>query len=167
MVCRLFQTPSAVEIIEQADENNTIKCRHVKELFSERIISAWTEDDSKEFWFITTKFSNSDLLLNSVAFRISREVNPVPAIANFTDLSQEVFLLAAYGNLNGLFYGSCCCNLVLFFVCLPFVYVLTIMTYGMVWRIMQIEERAINRGRRRAEVNDNSLRVRDLHNSFY
>ena len=49
MVYRLFQTPAAVEIIEQADENNITKCRHVMELFSERIISASTEDDSKEF----------------------------------------------------------------------------------------------------------------------
>ena len=24
-----FQTPAAVQFIEQADENNTIKCRHV------------------------------------------------------------------------------------------------------------------------------------------
>ena len=54
---------------------------------------------------MTTKFSNSDLLLNFVAFRISREVNPIPAIANFTDLNQEVFLLAAYGNVDGSFYG--------------------------------------------------------------
>ena len=36
--------------------------------------------------------------------------------------------------------------------------------YGM--RIVQIEERAIHRGRGRADVNDNSLRVPDLHNSF-
>ena len=45
MVYRLFQTPAAVEIIEQADENNITTCRHVIELFSERIISASTEDD--------------------------------------------------------------------------------------------------------------------------
>lgn len=37
-----------------------------------------------------------------VTFRVSREVNPVPAIADFTDLNQEVFLLAAYGNVAGL-----------------------------------------------------------------
>ena len=49
MIYRLFQTPAAVEIIEQADENNIIKCRHVMGMFSERIISASTEDDSKEF----------------------------------------------------------------------------------------------------------------------
>ena len=104
--------------------------------------------------YIKTKFSNSNLLLNFVAFRISREANPVPAIANFRDLiNQEVFLLAAYGDLNGLFYGCCCCNLVLFFVCLPFFYVLTITEWRwvcMVWRIMQIEEPAVHRGRRRA-----------------
>ena len=47
MIYRLFQTPAAVEIIEQADENNIIKCRHVMRMFSERIISASTEDDSK------------------------------------------------------------------------------------------------------------------------
>ncbi|CAH3043692.1 unnamed protein product [Porites lobata] len=56
---RTNPTPAAVQIIEQADENNIIKCR------------------------------------------ISREVNPIPAIANFTDLNQEVFLLAAYGNVDG------------------------------------------------------------------
>ena len=49
MVCRFFQTPAAVQIIEQEDENNIIKCRHVMELFCERIISAPTDDDSKEF----------------------------------------------------------------------------------------------------------------------
>lgn len=37
-----------------------------------------------------------------VTFRVSREVNPVPAIANVTDLNQEVFLLAAYGDVTGL-----------------------------------------------------------------
>ena len=37
-----------------------------------------------------------------VTFRVSREVNPVPAIANVTDLNQEVFLLAAYGIVAGL-----------------------------------------------------------------
>lgn len=37
-----------------------------------------------------------------VTFRVSREVNPVPAIANVTDLNQEMFLLAAYGNVAGL-----------------------------------------------------------------
>ena len=83
--------------------------------------------------FIPTKSSNSDLLLKFVAFRISREVNPVPAIADFTDLNQEVFLLAAYGNVEGLFYGCCCCTFVLFFVCLPFVYVLTIIEWRWVW----------------------------------
>ena len=71
-------------------------------------------------WFkiillIPTKSSNSDLLLKFVAFRISREVNPVPAIANFTDLNQEVFLLAAYGPVIGLFYGCCCCTFVFCF----------------------------------------------------
>ena len=123
----------------------------------------------KRILFIPTKSSNSDLLLNFDAFRISREVNPVPAIANFTDLNQEVFLLAAYGNVEGLFYGCCCCTFVLFFVF--FTVCLRSnnywMTLSMVWRIMQIEERAIRRGRRCAEVNDNSLRVRDLRNSFY
>ena len=38
----------------------------------------------------------------SVAFRVSRDVNPVPAIANFNDLNKDVFLLAAYGNRDGL-----------------------------------------------------------------
>ena len=87
----------------------------------------------KRILFIPTKSSNSDLLLNFDAFRISREVNPVPAIANFTDLNQEVFLLAAYGNVEGLFYGCYCCTFVLFFVCLPFVYVLTIIEWRWVW----------------------------------
>ena len=88
----------------------------------------------KKILFIKTKFSNLNLLLNFVAFRISREANPVPAIANFRDLiNQEVFLLAAYGDLNGLFYGCCCCNLVLFFVCLPVFYVLTIIEWRWVW----------------------------------
>ena len=40
--------------------------------------------------------------LISVAFRVSRDVNPLPAIANFNDLNQDVFLLAAYGNVAGL-----------------------------------------------------------------
>ncbi|KAM7444870.1 DOMON domain-containing protein frrs1L [Porites harrisoni] len=56
---RTNPTPAAVQIIEQEDENNIIKCR------------------------------------------ISREVNPVPGVANFTDLNQEVFLLAAYGPVTG------------------------------------------------------------------
>ena len=87
----------------------------------------------KIIFFIPTKSSNSDLLLKFVAFRISREVNPVPAIADFTDLNQEVFLLAAYGNVEGLFYGCCCCTFVLFFVFLPFVCVLTIIEWRWVW----------------------------------
>ena len=99
----------------------------------------WAYNFIKRRWlkkklFIPTKSSNSDLLLNFVAFRISREVNPVPAIANFTDLNQEVFLLAAYGNVNGSFYGCYCCTFVFFlFVHLPFVYVLTIAEYLWVW----------------------------------
>ena len=44
MIYRLFQTPAAVEIIEQADVDNITKCRHVVELFSERTISS-SEDD--------------------------------------------------------------------------------------------------------------------------
>ena len=37
-----FQTPVAVQFIEQADENNTIKCRHVISLFPGCIISSFT-----------------------------------------------------------------------------------------------------------------------------
>ena len=86
----------------------------------------------KRILFIPTKSSNSDLLLKFVAFRISREVNPVPEVANFTDLNQEVFLLAAYGPVTGLFYGCCCCTFVFFFF-LPFIYVLTIIEWSWVW----------------------------------
>ena len=122
----------------------------------------------KRILFIPTKSSNSDLLLKFVAFRISREVNPVPGVANFTDLNQEVFLLAAYGPVTGLFYGCCCCT---FVFCFFFTVYLRSNNYwmklSMVWRNMQIEERAIHRGRTRDEVNDNSLRVRHLHNSVY
>ncbi|XP_073240023.1 DOMON domain-containing protein FRRS1L-like [Porites lutea] len=56
---RTNPTPAAVQFIEQADENNTIKCR------------------------------------------VSRDINPNPPIQNFKDLNQEVFLLAAYGNVTG------------------------------------------------------------------
>ena len=87
----------------------------------------------KRIFFTLTKFSYSDLLSYFVAFRISRDVNPVPSIINFLDLNQEVFLLAAYGNVQGLFYGCCCCTFVLFFVCLPFIYVLTITEWHWVW----------------------------------
>ena len=52
----LFQTPAAVQFIEQADENNIIKCRHVVWLLPWCIISAFTEVIYlKEFlskWFL-------------------------------------------------------------------------------------------------------------------
>ena len=38
MVCVLFQTPSAIQIIEQADDSNIIKCRHVMRLFFSGLI---------------------------------------------------------------------------------------------------------------------------------
>ena len=41
------------------------------------------------------------LFLFRVAFRISRDINPNPAISNFEDLNQEVFLLAAVGAVQG------------------------------------------------------------------
>ena len=41
------------------------------------------------------------LFLLPAAFRISRDINPNPAISSFRDLNQEVFLLAAVGSVQG------------------------------------------------------------------
>ena len=38
--------------------------------------------------------------------RISRDINPSPAIQNFRNLNEEVFLLGAFGSLSGKFLKS-------------------------------------------------------------